>query len=60
MTGGDHSLKYPDVAGIADVYGNENVGVVHFDAHFDAGGSADGHLISHGQPIRRLKEYADR
>lgn len=54
VVGGDHSLEYPNVAAIADVYGKENVGVIHFDAHFDAGDSGSGHLISHGQPIRRL------
>lgn len=53
IVGGDHSLMYPDVAAIVDVYGKGNVGVIHFDAHYDAGvGSA--HLISHGQPVRRL------
>ena len=25
IVGGDHSLEYPDVAAIADVYGKENV-----------------------------------
>jgi agmatinase len=30
------------------------VGVIHFDAHYDAGKSEMGHLISHGQPVRRL------
>ena len=54
IVGGDHSLEYPNVAGVADVYGKENVGVIHFDAHFDAGGSERGHLISHAQPVRRL------
>jgi len=54
VIGGDHSLEYPNVAGVADVYGRENVGVIHFDAHFDAGDSINGHLISHAQPIRRL------
>ena len=54
IVGGDHSLEYPNVAGITDVYGKENVGVIHFDAHFDAGGVELGHMISHGQPIRRL------
>ena len=53
VVGGDHSLEYPNVAGVADVYGKENVGVIHFDAHFDAGGSWGGHLISHSQPARR-------
>ncbi len=56
VVGGDHSIEYPNVAGIADVYGKENVGVIHFDAHYDAGASSDGHLISHGRPIRRLIE----
>lgn len=56
VVGGDHSLEYPNVAGVADVYGKENVGVIHFDAHYDAAGDGffGGHLISHGQPIRRL------
>ena len=56
VVGGDHSLEYPDVAGVTDVYGKENVGVIHFDAHFDAAASSGGHLISHGRPIRRLIE----
>ncbi len=54
IIGGDHSLEYPNVAAMADVYGKENVGVIHFDAHYDAGVGGSGHLISHGQPIRRL------
>ncbi len=54
IIGGDHSLAYPNVAGVADVYGKENVGVIHFDAHFDAGDVRGGHLISHAQPVRRL------
>ena len=53
IVGGDHSLMYPDAAGVVDAYGVGKVGVVHFDAHYDAGrGSA--HMISHGQPVRRL------
>lgn len=55
VIGGDHSLAYPNIAGVADVYGKENVGVIHFDAHYDAGGQGfGGHLISHAQPVRRL------
>ncbi|MEQ8313276.1 MAG: agmatinase family protein [Gammaproteobacteria bacterium] len=57
VIGGDHSLEYADVAGVADVYGKENVGVIHFDAHYDAAGdSQGGHLISHSQPIYQLIE----
>lgn len=53
IVGGDHSLMYPDVAGIVDVHGAGNVGVVHFDAHYDAGRGGS-HLLSHGQPVARL------
>lgn len=53
VVGGDHSLMYPDAAGVVDVYGIGNVGIVHFDAHYDAG-QGGAHLISHGQPVRRL------
>lgn len=56
VIGGDHSLEYPNVAGVSDVYGKGAVGVIHFDAHFDATGPMNGHLISHGQPVRRLIE----
>ena len=53
IVGGDHSLMYPDAAGVVDVYGAGNVGIVHFDAHYDAGRGSS-HMISHGQPVRRL------
>ena len=56
IIGGDHSLMYSDVAGLADVYGKGNVGVIHFDAHYDASSRLFGHLISHGQPVYRLIE----
>ncbi|WP_164659093.1 agmatinase family protein [Tropicibacter sp. Alg240-R139] len=56
IVGGDHSLMYPDVAALTDVYGKGNVGVVHFDAHYDAGKYGMGHLINHGMPIYRLIE----
>jgi len=54
IIGGDHSLMYADVAGLAKVYGKGNVGVVHFDAHYDAGKYVFGHLVSHSQPVYRL------
>ena len=56
IVGGDHSLMYPDVAAMTDVYGVGNVGVVHFDAHYDAGKYLMGHLIGHGMPVYRLIE----
>ena len=56
IIGGDHSLMHPDAAALADVYGKGNVGVIHFDAHYDASKNFMGHLISHGQPVYRLIE----
>lgn len=54
VVGGDHSLMYPDVVAITDVYGKGNVGVIHFDAHFDGIPLMFGHYLSHGAPVRRL------
>lgn len=54
IVGGDHSLMYADVAAISEVYGPENISVVHFDAHFDGIPLAFGHYLSHGAPVRRL------
>jgi agmatinase len=56
IVGGDHSLMYSNVAALTDVYGKGNVGVIHFDAHYDAGKYMQGHLISHGMPVYRLIE----
>lgn len=56
VVGGDHSLMYPDVAAISDVYGKGKVGVIHFDAHYDAGSGGLGHNLTHGTPVRRLVE----
>ncbi|MFT7286774.1 MAG: arginase [Halieaceae bacterium] len=56
IVGGDHSLEYPDIAGLADVHGKGSFGVVHFDSHFDAGKDRP-HYITHGQPVyRAIKE----
>lgn len=54
LVGGDHSIAWPNIAAMADVYGPGKVGVVHFDAHADASDQFFGHLASHGSPIRRL------
>ena len=56
IVGGDHSLEYPNVAGLADVHGKGSFGVIHFDSHFDAGKDPP-HFITHGAPVyRAVKE----
>jgi agmatinase len=56
IVGGDHSLEYSDLAGLADVHGKGSFGVVHFDSHYDAGKGGE-HFITHGQPVyRAVKE----
>jgi agmatinase len=54
IVGGDHSLEYPNVAALADVYGKEKVSVIHFDSHYDAWWGEESHLINHGYPVYRL------
>ncbi len=54
IIGGAHSLMYPDVAAMTDVYGKGKVGVIHFDAHADYAPVGFGHFITHGNPIRAL------
>ena len=54
IIGGDHSLEYPNVAALADVYGKQKVSVIHFDSHYDAWWNEDPHLINHGYPVYRL------
>jgi agmatinase len=56
IVGGDHSLMYPNVAAMADVFGKAKVGVIHFDAHYDATDAGLGLNLTHGTPVRRLIE----
>jgi agmatinase len=56
ILGGDHGVTWPNVTGLADVYGLGSLGVVHFDAHADTAPDMQGVLFSHGTPMRRLIE----
>ena len=56
ILGGDHTITWPDVTGVARARGWGRVSVIHFDAHADTGDVAFGSLIGHGQPMRRLIE----
>ncbi len=56
VLGGDHSIAYADISGVADVLGFGKVGVLHFDAHPDTWDTEFGSLYGHGTPMRRLIE----
>ncbi|GAA4361287.1 agmatinase [Actinomadura verrucosospora] len=56
VLGGDHTIAWPDAAGVADHLGAGRVSMVHFDAHADTGDVNLGSLVGHGQPMRRLIE----
>jgi agmatinase len=53
MVGGDTSILYPAVKGIAQVHGNSSFGLVHFSAHPDARRDAV-HTISDDQALFML------
>lgn len=57
VLGGDHTITWPDVTGVARGTNNwGRVGVIHFDAHADTGDITFGSLIGHGHPMRQLIE----
>jgi agmatinase len=56
VLGGDHTITWPDVTGVARARGWGKVSVIHFDAHADTGDITFGSLVGHGQPMRRLIE----
>jgi agmatinase len=56
VLGGDHTVTWPNVTGVARAVGWGKVAVIHFDAHADTGDINFGSLVGHGQPMRRLIE----
>ena len=56
VLGGDHTIAWPDVTGVARQVGWGRVSVIHFDAHADTGDTQFGSLVGHGTPMRRLIE----
>ncbi len=56
VLGGDHTITWPDVTGVARARGWGKIAVIHFDAHADTGDITFGSLIGHGQPMRSLIE----
>jgi agmatinase len=56
ILGGDHTIAWPDAAGVAQHLGQGRISMIHFDAHADTGDITFGSLVGHGQPMRRLIE----
>jgi len=56
VLGGDHTVAWPDAAGVAQHLGRGRVSMIHFDAHADTGDIDFGSLVGHGTPMRRLIE----
>lgn len=56
VLGGDHTIAWPDLSGVAQHLGQGRISMIHFDAHPDTGNKAFGSLIGHGLPMRRLIE----
>lgn len=56
VLGGDHTIAWPDAAGVAQHLGQGRISMIHFDAHADTGDIQFGSLVGHSQPMRRLIE----
>ena len=56
ILGGDHTITWPDMTGVARALGWGRISLIHFDAHADTGQFQFGSLIGHGLPMRRLIE----
>jgi guanidinopropionase len=52
-SGGDHSITYPVLKGIAP---EQKLGLVHFDSHCDTAPPIHGSGIAHGSPMRNAVE----
>ena len=54
LLGGDHSVTWPIIAGLAQVHGP--VSILHFDAHPDIYADFGGNPRSHASPFARIME----
>ncbi len=52
--GGDHTLTFPALQGVAEVHGP--LALVHIDAHADVNEEMFGEPLAHGTPFRRAEE----
>lgn len=56
VLGGEHTISSAVIAAVADKFGKDKVGVVHFDAHCDLRDTYDGTKWSHACVMRRVHE----
>lgn len=54
VLGGEHTVSYGAVMGVADAYPDEPLGVIQFDAHADLRDSYEGSKWSHASVMKRL------
>lgn len=54
VLGGEHTVSYGAVMGVADAYPGERIGVVQFDAHADLRENYEGSIWSHACVMKRL------
>lgn len=54
VLGGEHTVSYGAVMGVADVYADEPLGIIQFDAHADLRDSYEGSPWSHASVMKRL------
>lgn len=56
IMGGNHSLFYPIILGLTDVYGAKNITAIHLDAHTDMSSENFGHYVTIGNGVRLVVE----
>ncbi|UJF25043.1 agmatinase [Suttonella sp. R2A3] len=54
VLGGEHTVSYGAVMGVADAYPEQKIGIVQFDAHADLRDSYEGSKWSHASVMKRL------
>ncbi|MBR1374807.1 MAG: agmatinase [Cardiobacteriaceae bacterium] len=52
--GGEHTVSYGAIRGVADAYGEQAIGVVQFDAHADLRDNYEGSPWSHASVMKRV------
>jgi len=59
LLGGEHTISIGVVKAILDVFGKENLSIVHLDAHADMKNEFENNKYSHVCTLRRIRELTD-